>query len=320
MRWRVRGFVLVARVAVGLGAVAAVPVGAYETDQYSNRLQPLADAAPELDAEVNRALTEIVARWRGPLDPRLFAHAIYAELGGLYWVDPLERFALRSPKIAKLPQRRRWSIFTGMPIWATRVNFVFGVGRTIRLAGTFVGTDKLGHFISQGYKYYRRHLRGLPEAKILARGRFAERWLFGQWTTGIFSNADLVANYQGYRFFRSLFEDGIVPGKGRLVGWRAGRPVLLREFTFADYVDDYWDEALNPSFFDPALQRAMDRRLPGLCPDYARDPAAFVSAHDAELAARYAGLGLRPTLRNRLDRVCAGDRPSDGPVVARIPH
>ena len=76
--------------------------------------------------------------------------------------------------------------------WATRAAFIFGLGRTFKLNGIMVGSDKFGHFFSQGHKYYRRELRGEREDLLLAKGAFAERWVFGQLTTGIFSNADLV--------------------------------------------------------------------------------------------------------------------------------
>jgi hypothetical protein len=216
---------------------------------------------------------------------------------------------MKNPQVEKLPQRRRNSIFRQAPAWATRTMFFFGVGRTIKIAGALVGSDKLGHFFSQGIKYYQSHLGGESEEEVLGRGRFNEGWIFGQMATGVYSNADLVANYEGYRFYRSLFEDGVVPGKGAIVVWQGGRPVVERPFDWADHVNEYWDEALNPSHFGGALQRYMDRRLPELCGEYARDPGAFVSRADGELAARYAHLGIRPAPENRLDHVCNGAAP-----------
>ena len=67
-------------------------------------------------------------------------------------------------------------------------------------------------------------LAGWREEHILGRGTFNERWLFGQLTTSIYSNADLVANYEGYRFYRSLFEDGVVPGKPAIVRFAGDAP------------------------------------------------------------------------------------------------
>ncbi|MFN7959945.1 MAG: hypothetical protein U0002_01610 [Thermoanaerobaculia bacterium] len=253
---------------------------------------------------VNRALEQVVERWQGPPSEYRFAVEVYRILGGLHWVDHIERLAMKSRTVDKLPQTRFHSIFRGAPFTATRTLFVFGVGRTIRLAGSLVGSDKLGHFISQGLKYYRSYRAGWSEDRILGRGRFNERWLFGQWTTGVYSNADLVANYEGYRFYRSLFEDDIVPGKKAIVTWRWGRPHLARPFDWADHVNDYWDEALNPSHFGPGLGRFMHRRLVSLCSEEARDPAQYVPREEAALKQRYARLGMRDGSEFRLDVLC----------------
>jgi hypothetical protein len=288
--------------AVGLALIA--PLAAYESDQYSHRLTPISDAAPELNRVTHEALTEIAARWRGPEDRGHFAYEIYRELGGLHWVDRIERYAMRSESIGKLPQRRRRSVFRGAPIWATRVNFLFGVGATIRIGDSLVGSDKLGHFVSQGLKYYRSHLAGWHEERIARRGELNERWLFGQLTTSVYSNADLVANWEGYRFYRSLFEDGVVAGKPAIVRFAHGRATLARRFDWRDHVNDYWDEALNPSFLSPALARYIAGKLPEYCDDYASRPRAYVPRDETELAARYAAIGLRPRPELRIDRVC----------------
>jgi len=280
------------------------PARAYETDQYSNRLVPIADSREELNALVNEALARVIEHWHGGLDRERFAREVYWELGGIYWVDKIERQAMKSPEIEKLPQRRHRSIFHGAPPWATRVNYFFGVGRTLKVAGVLVGSDKLGHFFSQGNKYYGSYLAGASPEKVAGRGRFNERWLFGQLTTGVYSNADLVANYEGFLFYRSLFEADVIPGKGPIVAQEGTRVVLLRPFDWADHINDYWDEALNPSYFDAPLRHWMEKALPRLCPDYEQDPSAYVPAADAELAHRYEHLGMKPAPQYRLDQVC----------------
>lgn len=268
---------------------------------------PIADAAPELDARVNAVLAEVAAAWRGPGDEVEFAYRVYHRLGGLYWVDRIERAAMKSKTIERLPQHRHRSILAGAPFWATRVSFVFGVGDTIRLAGSLVGTDKLGHFFSQGFKYFKSHLAGWPESKVLWRGRFNERWLFGQLTTSTYSNADLVANYEGYLFYRSLFENDVVPGKPAIVRFRDGRAELTRTFAWSDHVNDYWDEALNPSYLSPALARALRRALASVCPDYRREPGAYVPRGEPALRERYAAIGLRDAPENSVPAVCDGE-------------
>ncbi len=278
---------------------------AYESDQYSNRLLPISDSIVILDQRVNETIRQIAEEWEGPEDRRRFATEVWRILGGVYWVDRIERLAMESPDIERLPQSRRDSIYSDAPFSASPVLFFFGVGRTIRLAGSLTGSDKLGHFFSQGLKYYRSHLNGWDEPRIANRGRFNERWLFGRWTTSVYSNADLVANWEGYLFYRSLFENGIIPGKTRIIRFRDGGAEVVRVFTWADHVNDFWDEALNPSYWDPSLERAMHHKLEEFCSMYEQNPQAWVSPDDAELRERYASIGLLLAPENRLDQVCA---------------
>ena len=126
-------------------------------------------------------------------------------------------------------------------------------------------------------------------------------------TTGSYSNADLVANFEGYRFYRSLFEDDIVPGKPAILAWNVDHWEIQRPFTFADHVNDYWDEALNVNHFDALLYPHMKQRLLGYCDDYHVAPAIYALAGESTLAERYDHLQLRDTSELRLDSLCAGD-------------
>jgi len=64
---------------------------------------------------------------------------------------------------------------------------------------------------------------------------------------------------------------------------------------------------LNPSYLSPGLAKYLGRKLRSLCGDYRSAPERFVAAHDAELAARYAAIGLREGLEFRMDRICAAE-------------
>jgi len=276
---------------------------AYETDQYSLRQEPLEDAVEQLNAQVNEALVEIAADWDEEPDPRRFARDVYQRLGGRHWVDRLERWAIRRPEVAKLDQGRH-GIYGGLPFWATRVNFFFGTGPTISVAGVRIGTDKIGHFLSQGWKYHRRHLDGRTLEQTVRLGTRNEASIFGSPATGAFSNADLVANYEGLLFYRSLFEDAVVGDNPAIVEWTPGGARIARPFDFRDHINDFWDEALNPNRFDRLLSGPMLKRLASLCGDYLSSPGSWVSRDDTALRTRYAHLGLRDGTAHRLDRVC----------------
>ena len=132
-----------------------------------------------------------------------------------------------------------------------------------------------------------------------------ERALFGQMTTGSYSNADLVANYEGYLFYRSLFEDDIIEGKAAILAWRDDHWIMQRPFDWADHINDYWDEALNINHYDQLLYPHMKERLLTFCEDFRAAPQMF-DVHDEEsLKYRYRNLQLRDTSELRLENLCA---------------
>ncbi len=278
--------------------------GAYESDQYTNRTQDISDSLELMDGAVNKAIRDILARKNPPRTNSRIAKAIYFEIGGLYWADKIERWAAKSPEVEKYEQTRRDSVYKGMPFWATRVNFIFGVGRSFRVNGVMVGSDKFGHFFSQGYKYFMRELRGESREKLLRKGWFAERWIYGELTTGLFSNADIVANYEGWRFYQSLFKDDVVTGKTAIMKLDRGIYVQQRPFSFADHINDYWDEALNPSYAVPSLNKRLRKAIKGLCPEYHKSPDFYTVPDDAQLWTTYEHLGLKDSRQNQFVAIC----------------
>jgi len=284
--------------------LAPLVCSAYETDQFTNRLTPLADSTELLDARVNQTIEDLVSGWRGPRKDWKAVNFIYNDIGGRHWVDKIERWAMKSEQVERLQPTRYDSIYQGHPIWATRVAALFGVGPTIKVNGQLIGSDKLGHFLSQGRKFYRRYLKFLDESKAAEHSAYTERALFGQMTTGVYSNADLVANYEGYRFYRSLFEDDIVPGKAAILAWEDDHWVIQRPFTWADHVNEFWDEALNINHYDALLYPHMKERLEAFCPEYFKNPASYEVRNEQQLVDRYSHLQLRDTSELRLDHLC----------------
>ncbi len=298
----------IAAIAVTGAALAlSYAAAAYETDQFYNRSQPIADSTEALNRKVNETLRDIVANWRKDDDQRAFVNAVYNKLGGHHWVDKLERWAMKSPEVEKLETPRYDSIYAGMPIWSTRTTFLFGIGSTLRINEQLIGSDKLGHFLSQGRKFYRRYLKYGSEQAAAKQSAYTERAIFGSGTTGSYSNADLVANYEGYRFYRSLFDDDVIPGKQAILRWENGGWIIQRNFDWADHVNEYWDEALNVNSYDNLMYRSMRERMVGLCPQYWEDPSLYTIENEEVLKTRYEHLGLRDTSFLRLDSLCPAE-------------
>jgi ankyrin repeat protein len=132
-------------------------------------------------------------------------------------------------------------------------------------AGEYIfGTDKIIHFINVGRiyhaKYETRLKRGLSEKEaiksaIAATSRnllTSEGGVLGVFTTGIYSNGDLAADYAGLMFYRNLTETVHV-------GPRTLPPMLERDGpfwrvkvepasdVFVAFVTPHWNEVLNPN-------------------------------------------------------------------------
>ena len=80
--------------------------GAYETDQFTRRLEPIRDSTALLDEKVNDTIREIVKQWKGPRKDGKFVNAVYHKIGGHHWVDKIERWAMQSPEIDRIQPSR----------------------------------------------------------------------------------------------------------------------------------------------------------------------------------------------------------------------
>ena len=75
-------------------------------------------------------------------------------------------------------------------------------------------------------------------------------------TTGIRSNADLAANYAGFKFYRNLTEevrigDRVMPPMLVRQGpyWRLNDQVQPDSDFFTAFITPHWNEALNPNVY-----------------------------------------------------------------------
>jgi ankyrin repeat protein len=156
---------------------------------------------------------------------------------------------------------------------------------TIMVDGTYMGTDKISHFIDMGYAYYLRYL-SLKEKEV-AEGEatsmavnmssgynlfFSESMILGSLTTGIKSNADLAANYAGFKFYQNLTEEEMLKGKMRppmLVRngeyWTFNDHVRPNSDFFSIFVSDHFDEALNPNDYMLGMNTIMRKQIRNRC-------------------------------------------------------
>jgi hypothetical protein len=152
----------------------------------------------------------------------------------------------------------RKSIFFVFPI-----NYLT-ISSTVNVYGSEFGTDKIAHFFQQGYAYYkiynRARLGGLaPETaagKAVKWGQMTERTFYGTLVSGVYSNADLCANFVGMKFYLNLTRPVKIGNETKAAilalrdgAWTFSEKSALREFLLKPFLSDHLNEALNPSVF-----------------------------------------------------------------------
>ncbi|MCP4914949.1 MAG: hypothetical protein GY909_17655 [Oligoflexia bacterium] len=281
----------------------------YETDQYSSMFYDLPESSQTLDAIVNKTIDNTIKYYEGVEDNNLVINLIKRSLNA----RQLEKWVNDNPNITSWNNLSD-SIYKTVAWFNSPIIRFKGLANTFVLNGVHVGADKMSHFFGVGGIYYQKaEVEGAQWSeekkikKIAKYGRWTEKMQWGELTTNVFSNADLIVNYEGYLFYKSLFEDDIVSGKGPILTWDNGKLKKLRDFTFEDHVTDFWSEALLPNWYQLSLRRRVLGVLRTYClrDDYLLNPQAFVPRNKEELFARYSKLGINmKAMRFRMDNVC----------------
>jgi hypothetical protein len=172
-------------------------------------------------------------------------------------------------------------------IFRSGINFVAktlgAIDRSINVDGVWFGTDKLSHFTASGYLYYLSYLRhrarlGDYKSKMnmVRNGIMMEYTIIGLQTTGVFSFADLEANYQGFQMAVDFCDE-----TSPILKEQDGKWVMNRRVRFADYVNPNWDEFYYQSSYSKGRRAKVEsnlRRL-GHCKAIARAKVNFRREH-----------------------------------------
>jgi len=160
----------------------------------------------------------------------------------------------------------------------------------VNIDGHLIGLDKIGHFFAEGWQYFElTSFDGYEMEQALEWGRQREAGKFGYTTTGIFSFADLVANFNGWRFWNKVLLKEDDPLKGVLANF-FNRPYvscdiqvmaslrskkiikaweLNTRFDMSDYIDGAWDEGNNcNSYDDPVIEDKVMSRIKDVEPAF----------------------------------------------------
>ena len=176
----------------------------------------------------------------------------------------------------------------------------------VNINGFLIGLDKIGHFFAEGWQYFeltQNENNSIEQA--LEWGKEQEAGKFGYSTTGIFSFADLVANFNGWRFWNKVLLKEDDPLKGVLANF-FNRPYITCDiqiiasiknrkivkaweynsrFDLSDYVDGTWDEGNNcNSYHDPIIEEKVTLRIKNVDPDFS---CPFITEYCLESQEKY---------------------------------
>ena len=271
----------------------------FETDQYNLPPQPLADIGVEVsgytEQNLRKAVDKINAQivWRQiclendfekPQKPKCespekerarldylqseaaIAREVYELLGD--GIVPFTRSGswMESHRFLEQPARFKTNYFNSI-YFAAPINYLT-ISSTVRIYGAEFGTDKIAHFFQQGYTYYkiaeRAKAQGLPpdkaERKAVRWGQKTERTYYGTLVSGVYSNADLCANYVGMRFYQGLTKPIKIGNETRppVLLHKNGVWVLNENFNLPEqlikpFLTEHLNEALNPSIFSKII-------------------------------------------------------------------
>jgi hypothetical protein len=265
-------------------------VRAFETDQYNLPAAPLADVGDEVTEYVRENIAAAIDGINSKIRARLacleggsgktscdspekeraklvelrseaaIARAVFKPLGG--GIPPFTNSGtwMESHEFRAQPARFKSSF--GDSIYRTSPVLYLTISETVRIYGVELGTDKIAHIFQQGYTYHRTVERARAKnltyaegvRKALKWGKTSEKTYYGYWVSGVYSNADLAANFAGMKFYENLTREV-------KIGDRSFAPLLalkngfwaftdetdLRETLLKPFISDHLNEALNPS-------------------------------------------------------------------------
>ena len=187
------------------------------------------------------------------------------------------------------------TIFSKRSLLDPGVPFTWHISSTMQIGDVYLGTDKIGHFFDKGSilieHYFKERGSGMSaedaEASAVGLGTgdnfiLGEDAVLGSWSSGVYANADLAADFSGMLFFKNLTlevtlaDETLRPMLTLVDGyWELSDHVRRDSDFFTRFITDHFDEALNPSKFRWGLQsdvaRAVAKRGPDIL-DWYCDP------------------------------------------------
>jgi hypothetical protein len=238
-----------------------ITANALATEVDSITVRTIAEDATEvLNEEMNRRIGKAIKkanRWGQCSERRLYralGDRLRAGPEGFFLVAPLENFANWNRDVPKKGVPRSESIYSRVRVHESVPITLYPLGKVLRLNESIIAGDKFSHFFNVGWTYYNIHyVDEKPVTVALDYGSTTERLIWGLLTTGVYSWADLSANFSGMRFWASVLGEPDVLHRELppLVKCESSNWVQNRQFSWTNWVSAAWDEGVNCNTYAP---------------------------------------------------------------------
>jgi hypothetical protein len=279
------------RVGCLLGLVMfASPGSALEVDPYRAWMHQIEDSTALLNQFINETARETIEE--ANLKPAKFDTCAAVTIRifrrnhtSMATSKRLLRHIHRNPDIDRFGRSHFEEVHDSMYRYVPQL-YVSSLADSINVDGIYMSDDKMAHFFGFGRRYYRKYLAALRDGmdtdaavdKAIRYGMRNENGVVGKLIDGIFSHADLEANFQGLQMARSFCEGTNPNIVGEPGNWR-----WHHDTDIADYVLPTFDEGFHGNQYIRIYWPAIRKRLRQYCEI---ENLPFVAARLADYRAR----------------------------------
>lgn len=227
-------------------SLLSLSASALETDNYLVWDRKLKDAGPAINKYFNHEIRNVLAASR---NSSLSCGEVTKRIGEVFEShlvhdNPVEQHLLQVLDNDEIYPSTLYHVPESIYRDPFRIYIpYFGLAPNIQVNGFYFGTDKLSHFASTGRIYFDIYQKTSKIKSALEWGVRDEKTLHGYWASGVFSYADLEANFQGLLFYHALCH-----GNQPYLEFKNSRWFLKRDFRIQDFVSGLWDETYLESY------------------------------------------------------------------------
>jgi len=247
------------------------PARAAEADHFSLPEGQIADITSEVNRLSNEGLAAAIADLNaqgGCDDTRKSEELLYERLTDVFSNHKKGQLvnAIIDGDLPRTVIPLKESVYSEWSIWNGFLLGRKGAAKSplalfplIKIGDTVIGVDKLEHMFGMGLRYFKGHyLEEKALVSVLKGGIFKEKTFLGgnMLATGVFSYADLSANFNGMRFWNHMLQKrddvlGAQHNVGPYLTCQTGKWVKNEErpIDFTNYVDATMQESMNCSKF-----------------------------------------------------------------------